>query len=207
MPKDRVVRYSNFNIHQENFVLYHDVVKWKYFPRYWPFVRGIHRSPVNSPHTEIWSFLSASPEKKNNGKVNKADAGDLRRHRAHYDVTVMAQQANYFTTLCYKDTCKKWSTIWDVKIGQIKMVICSWDVSWHPWNLLSSRSVWNDLRKVVSCVTCIIHLAWKWYMVWKTDKHWLKNHFYSGSVCLSWSLGLLHQGASLSNYEFRYGWS
>ena len=27
-----------------------DVVKWKHFPRYWPFVRGIHRSPVNSPH-------------------------------------------------------------------------------------------------------------------------------------------------------------
>ena len=23
-----------------------DVIKWKYFPRYWPFVRGIHRSPV-----------------------------------------------------------------------------------------------------------------------------------------------------------------
>ena len=27
-----------------------DVIKWKYFPRYWPFVRGIHRSPVNSSH-------------------------------------------------------------------------------------------------------------------------------------------------------------
>ena len=27
-----------------------DVIKWKLFPRYWPFVRGIHRSPVNSPH-------------------------------------------------------------------------------------------------------------------------------------------------------------
>ena len=24
-----------------------DVVKWKHFPCYWPFVRGIHRSPVN----------------------------------------------------------------------------------------------------------------------------------------------------------------
>ena len=23
-----------------------DVIKWKLFPRYWPFVRGIHRSPV-----------------------------------------------------------------------------------------------------------------------------------------------------------------
>ena len=31
--------------------LYHDdVIKWKHFPRYWPFVRGIHRWPVNSPH-------------------------------------------------------------------------------------------------------------------------------------------------------------
>ena len=27
-----------------------DVIKWKQFPRYWPFVRGTHRSPVNSRH-------------------------------------------------------------------------------------------------------------------------------------------------------------
>ena len=27
-----------------------DVIKWKHSPRYWPFVRGIHRSPANSPH-------------------------------------------------------------------------------------------------------------------------------------------------------------
>ena len=27
-----------------------DVIKWKHFPRNWPFVRGIPRSPVNSPH-------------------------------------------------------------------------------------------------------------------------------------------------------------
>ena len=27
-----------------------DVIKWNYLPRYWPFVWGIHRSPVNSPH-------------------------------------------------------------------------------------------------------------------------------------------------------------
>ena len=24
-----------------------DVIKWNHFPRYWPFVRGIHRSVVN----------------------------------------------------------------------------------------------------------------------------------------------------------------
>ena len=31
-----------------------DVTKWKHFPRYWPFVRGIHRSQVNSPHKSQW---------------------------------------------------------------------------------------------------------------------------------------------------------
>ena len=34
---------------------FHDnVIKWKHFPRYWPFVRGIRRSPVNSPHKGQW---------------------------------------------------------------------------------------------------------------------------------------------------------
>ena len=31
-----------------------DVIKWKHFPRYWSFVRGIHRSTVNSPHKGHW---------------------------------------------------------------------------------------------------------------------------------------------------------
>ena len=34
--------------------LHDDVIKWKHFPCYWPFVRGIHRSPVNSPHKGQW---------------------------------------------------------------------------------------------------------------------------------------------------------
>ena len=31
-----------------------DVIKWKHFPCYWPFVRGIPWSPVNSPHKGLW---------------------------------------------------------------------------------------------------------------------------------------------------------
>ena len=30
-------------------VRHDDAMKWNHFPRYWPFVRGIHRSPANSP--------------------------------------------------------------------------------------------------------------------------------------------------------------
>ena len=32
------------------FPCHDDVIKWQHFPRYWTFVRGIHRGPVNSPH-------------------------------------------------------------------------------------------------------------------------------------------------------------
>ena len=31
-----------------------DVIEWKHFSRYWPFVWGIHQSPVNSPHKGQW---------------------------------------------------------------------------------------------------------------------------------------------------------
>ena len=46
-----------------------DVIKWKHFPRYWPFVRRIHRSPVNSPHKGQWRrafdvFLDPHPNKR-----------------------------------------------------------------------------------------------------------------------------------------------
>ena len=63
-----------------------------FFPRYWPFVRGIHRSPVNSPHKGQWrvALMFSLICSWTNGWVKNRDAGDLRRHRAHYDVTVMA---------------------------------------------------------------------------------------------------------------------
>ena len=42
-------------IGENTVTIYHDdVIKWKHFPRYWPFVEGIHRSPVNSPHKGQW---------------------------------------------------------------------------------------------------------------------------------------------------------
>ena len=67
-----------------------DVIKWKHFPRYWPFVWGIHRSPVNSPHKGQWrGALISFTFSWINGWVNNRKAGDWRRHHAPYDVTVM----------------------------------------------------------------------------------------------------------------------
>ena len=69
----------------------HMVIKWKHFLRNWAFVRGIQRSPVNSPYKGQWrgalmfSFICAWI----NGWENRRETGDWRRHRAHYDVNVM----------------------------------------------------------------------------------------------------------------------
>ena len=73
-------------------ITHDDVMKWKHFARYWPFVRGIHRSPVKSPHKcELMTrdFDVFFDLRLNNGWVNNRKAGDLRRHRTHYDVTVI----------------------------------------------------------------------------------------------------------------------
>ena len=72
-----------------------DIMKWKHFPRHWPFVRGIHRSPVNSPYKGQWrgAWLFSLICAWINGWVTNREAGDLRGHRNHYDVTVMVNQA------------------------------------------------------------------------------------------------------------------
>ena len=68
-----------------------DVIKWKHFPRYWPFLRGIYRSSVNSPPKGqcrgalMFSLICVWI----NGWVNNREAGDFRRYRAHYDVIVI----------------------------------------------------------------------------------------------------------------------
>ena len=68
-----------------------DVIKWKNFPRNWPFVQGIHWSPVNYPHKGQWSgaLMLSLICARINGWVNNGEAGDLRRYRAHYDVIAM----------------------------------------------------------------------------------------------------------------------
>ena len=79
-----------------------DVIKRKHFPRYWPFVRGIHRSPVNSPHKGQWrgALMFSLICVWINGWVKYREAGDLRLgYRAHYDVIVMREAWKGHSTL------------------------------------------------------------------------------------------------------------
>ena len=75
-----------------------DIIKWKHFPRNWPFVRGIHRSSVNVPHKGQWreALMFSLTCVSINDWVNNREARDLRRNRTHYDVIVMAMTQSEF---------------------------------------------------------------------------------------------------------------
>ena len=87
-----------------------DVIKWKHFPRY--FVRGIRRSPVNSPHTGQWRGFFSLICVWTNGWVNNRYVGDFRRHCAHYDVTVMCCFHYCLPEQAIEETVE-WPIIWD----------------------------------------------------------------------------------------------
>ena len=118
-----------------------DVIKWKHFPRYWPFVRGIQRSPVNSPHKGQWcgaltfSLICVWI----NCWVNNSEAGDLRRYRAHYDVTVMNKDIEIPYRGCplFIVNAKTLSEVWyKIEIDSA----CKWlnIYSVLPWRSISS---------------------------------------------------------------------
>ena len=65
--------------------------------------RGIHRSPVNSPHKGQWRGALLFPLicAWINDWVNNGEAGDLRRHRVHHDVIVMVLKEVWISSLFY----------------------------------------------------------------------------------------------------------
>ena len=129
-----------------------DVIRWKHFLCYWPFVRGIPRWSVNSPHKGQWCgalmfFLICT---WTNGCANHRDAGDLRRHHAHYDATVMFFYKNHLTH-------------WILKVVKIFQTI------------FLNQSVKNILTNAIEIKIfsfrkkCFVNSICKWIMNWQQN--------------------------------------
>ena len=110
-----------FPCHEAIMKVHDDVIKWKYFPCYWPFVRGIHRPPANSPHKGQWrgALMFSVICAQIYGWVNNRKSGDLRRH---YDVTVMQWELTTDICACHISTrghmgWSRFNTGRDIKIG------------------------------------------------------------------------------------------
>ena len=60
------------------------------------------RSPVNFPHKNQWlgALMFSLICARRNGWVNTSETGNLRRHRAYYDITVMT--SIFSVAICHK---------------------------------------------------------------------------------------------------------
>ena len=170
-----------------------DVIKWKLLPRYWPFVRGIHRSPVNSPYKGQWrgalmfSLICAWL----NGWANNREAGDLGRHRGHYDVTakllcscvawrVLLWYVKYLCELC-GEWCMNAGRACRWRINYLtfynNLVLCIYYIT-HVFNptATSTLKINNDAKFVVTGGTGSCrdnHRGHQWRQSW----HYAKPRF------------------------------
>ena len=109
------------------------LIKWKHLQRYWPFASGIRWWPVDCPHKAQWhgvlmfSLISAWP----NAWANNRDVGDLRRHRAHCDVT---------------DTY--WSLWLDIMLRSMTHLTLYNHSRWHVNKHWMKRGCFSQLSKV-----------------------------------------------------------
>ena len=97
--------------------LHDDVIKGKHFPCHW--------SPVNSLHKGQWRgalmfYLICTWI---NGWVISGEAGDLRRHSAHYDVTIMDMFSANTCSMDYRSAQRHQWEFWKQPITTINSLI------------------------------------------------------------------------------------
>ena len=127
-----------------NMTIHDDVIKWKHFPRYWPFARGIHRSRwiprTKASDAELWCFLCWE---------NNHEAGDLRRYRDHNDVIVMSLTSHEALKLSLTDCLiNKLST--PTKPHKLRIIGPLWWESTGDRRIPLLKAI---IRKIFPCMT------------------------------------------------------
>ena len=136
-----------------------DVIKWKYFSRCWPFVRG-----MSSPHKGQWrgALMFSLICARINGWVNNGEAGDLIRRLAHCDVTIMyysfaypyRQVSNIRRTLVGNYIVDHSDVVGASPIGAAPTTSSFWTLhlASKDWPKTTSRRDENHLSFLIWCV-------------------------------------------------------
>ena len=136
-------------------ILHDDIIKWKYFPRYWPFV----------------TKASDAACARINGWVNNGEAGDLRRHRAHYDVIVM----NYVKFIRWHCGC--WSPN---KLTCLNMLTLIW-LAAVSWNEFLGSYNWSNI--IVKETAIDLEYWFKSQQIWEIQLQMLVIVLSSSDLC------------------------
>ena len=107
---------------------------------------GIHRSPADSPHKDQWPriLMFSLICTWTNGWANNQVVGDLKRHRAHYGVTVMWIQMVIHP---HRNTCSLYDFGRILKVSS-KSVNTSW--LW-PGDAILCHRTWSALQSSTFC--------------------------------------------------------
>ena len=124
-------------------------------------LRGIHRSPVNSPHKGQWRgalmFFSLICT-WTNIRVNNRDAGDLICHRVHYDVTVMHQRSKASRTI------SNFINTYFATQPRTNQILLHWYCSSHTIVPDGNQALMMHI-----ILLCIVHCKWKWSFMINTE--------------------------------------
>ena len=172
-PTIIVMRLMTLNLHWDH----DDVIKWNlHFPRYWPFERGIHRSPVNAPHKSLWRGALMFPLicAWISGWVNNRDAGDLRRHRAHYDASVMygmwLPHTINTSPVRWKNHPATWSVILPVPRGYKQQALATWAIRRDDYYHVLSKE--QSSIKLVQVIMIFVKQKYTTYWGMSPIKGW-----------------------------------
>ena len=134
--------------------LYGDVIKWKHFPRYWPFVRGIHRS-------SFWGIVVIYVISYSVYMII-----DLRI----FQVCVLLQSTLKFTLQMQVITWKRLPHYWTFVRG----------TTHHRWNKLkkgSNTELYFFSRPSCGCFQTPWSLMWRHCIQWRhMSDHGVWNH-------------------------------
>ena len=103
-----------------------------FFPRYWPFVRGIHRSPEHSPvasDAEVWCFLWPAHEQTVEQKIERLVIWDaialiIALLWCQYSLNMLS--SDNLSVLLYQCQISEWLGQWQVKISRFKYFASAW---------------------------------------------------------------------------------
>ena len=172
-----------------------DAIKWKHFPRYWPFVRGIHRSMMNFHHKGQWrgALMVSLICARINGWVNNGEAlshcndeGDVKMLVVEFDILSRAicewfyHHINISATSAlssFSDTVQQYFTY----------------LLWR-----SKRRTWPV--KNPSCIHNFVLSANNMYFIWKSHRNfahivqnvtmilWITDYTYTGEIMCDFNL-------------------
>ena len=121
---------------------------------------GFHRSLVNSPQKGqgrgalMFSLICAWI----NGWVNNGEAGDMRRHRAHYDVT-NKDPIYFYALLRFTKMTSSWFSLHCMAFTSLLMVMFPNNV---PWKMILRLDMYADYILFRDPVSIIIFLSYRY---------------------------------------------